>query len=260
MTVRNEELYLSRAIEHLYGQGIDTCLIDNESTDSTLKIAKDYLNRGIFRIESIPYNGFFELAKILACEEQLTKEIEADWFIHHDADEIRQACAPYKTLYEGINAVDGLGYNAINFDEFVFLPTSDDESFEGTDYVEKMRYYYFFEPAPLRHIKAWKNSAQLLDFVASGGHMANFADRKIYPVNFILRHYIALSRAQVINKYGKRKYSPEEIEQRGWHRARARFNPLQLQLPGRHRLKFLSDDSNLDKSEPWTSHALFANK
>lgn len=47
---------------------------------------------------SIIYEGKFELTKICKNEERLASEIDADWFIHHDADEIRQAPAPYQTL------------------------------------------------------------------------------------------------------------------------------------------------------------------
>jgi glycosyltransferase involved in cell wall biosynthesis len=255
MTVRNEELYVSKVIEHLHHQGIEICLIDNGSTDNTLNIARSYVQKGIFQIESLPYHGCFELVKVLENEERLARKIKADWFIHHDADEIREAPAPLKSLSEGIRKADQEGYNAINFDEFVFLPTADDESFEGTDYVEKMRYYYFFEPGPLRRVNAWKNNDQAVDLVSSGGHSANFDGRKIYPQNFILRHYIVLSRAQAIAKYGsERVYSREEV-QRGWHGARTCFNSSRLQFPSKHQLKMLRYPSGWDKSAPVKIHS-----
>ncbi|MCT7967819.1 glycosyltransferase family 2 protein [Laspinema sp. D1] len=97
LTVRNEERYLGRCLEHLYSQGIEICLIDNGSTDKTLDIAQSFLGRGVFRIEHFPFKGCFELEKILLNEEKLAVEIDADWFIHHDADEIREAPSPYKT-------------------------------------------------------------------------------------------------------------------------------------------------------------------
>jgi lipopolysaccharide transport system ATP-binding protein len=258
LTVRNEVLYLERCLEHLFAQGIETCVIDNESTDTTLDIARKYLGRGVFRIETLPYSGYFDLVAQLSLKEQISREIDADWFIHLDADEIREAPAPFKSLYEGIIKVDQEGYNAIDFENFIFLPTADDVSFEGTDYVEKMRYYYFYAPGSLRHINAWKNTGQVVDLVSSGGHSANFDGRKIYPVNFIKRHYIALSRAQAIAKYGsERIYSREEVEQRGWHGARAHFNPAKLKFPSRHQLKMLNNNNDWDKSEPWTKHSFF---
>src|SRR4030067_2275128 len=106
LTVSNEELYLTRCLEHLMSQGIETCLIDNDSTDRTLEIARKFLGRGVFRIEHLPFRGYFDLQNCLQNNERLANEINADWFILHDADEIRQAPNPYKTLLEGIEDVD----------------------------------------------------------------------------------------------------------------------------------------------------------
>ena len=258
LAIRNESLYLVRCLKHLHEQGIETCVIDNESSDNSREIAEQFLGRGVFRIETLPFSGFYDWTGLLAHKEQLSKEIDADWFIHVDADEIREAPAPFKSLYEGILKADQEGYNAVNFDEFVFLPTSDDESFEGTDYVENMRYYYFFEPGPLRRVNAWKNTGQAVDLVSSGGHSANFDGRKIYPDNFILRHYIVLSRAQAIAKYGsERIYSREEVEQRGWHRARANANIEAIRFPSPGELHH-AGDGRWNKSRPWKQHPFFS--
>ena len=249
LTVRNEELYLSRCLEHLISQGIETCLIDNDSTDRTLEIARKFSGRGVFRIEYLLFRGYFDLQNCLQNNERLANEIDADWFIHHDADEIRQAPKPYKTLLEGIEDVDSQGYNAINFDEFVFLPTSIDESFEGKDYVKEMKYYYFLEPKPLRQIKAWKKTNKPIDLTSSGGHHVTFEAIRICPKPFILRHYIALSRLHLEAKYTKRIYSPKEVA-RGWHKGRVGFKPGMLKFPNRERLKKISNNKTWDKSDP----------
>lgn len=253
LTVRNEERYLARCLEHLHSQGIETCLIDNGSTDRTLEIAHSFLSRGVFRIENLPFNDSFELEKILLNEEKLAAEIDGDWFLHYDADEIRQAPSPYKTLKEGIEDAYRQGYNAINFDEFVFLPTSEKESFEGKDYVQEMRFYYFFEPHPLRRLNAWKKTANI-DLHSKAGHRIEFADQKIFPLSFILRHYIVLSKAHTIAKYASRIYSKADLA-KGWFLERAAFSPDLLNFPSKTRLKKLNDtESNWDKSEPWMKH------
>lgn len=258
LAVRNEALCMERCLEHLFLQGIETCVIDNESSDTTLEIARKFIGRGVFRIVTKPYDGYFDWAGLLQLKEKLSREIDADWFIHVDADEIREAPAPFKSLYEGIMKADQEGYNAINFDEFVFLPTTDDEFFEETDYIKNMRCYYFFEPIPLRQIKAWKNIGRPVDIVSSGGHSANFDGRKIYPENFILRHYIALSRAHAIAKYGsERIYSREEVEQRGWHRERANANIEAIQFPSPCELHHVGE-GNWNKTRPWKQHPFFS--
>ena len=253
LTVRNEELYLPRCLEHLCSQGIETCLIDNGSTDRSLEIAQRFRGRGVFRIERLPFAGHFEWRTILRNEERLSVEIDADWFLHYDADEIREAPVPFRTLREGIEYADRAGYNAVNFDEFVFLPTSNNEAYENTDYVERMRYYYFFEPSPLRQVKAWRKTGVPVNLSRSAGHRVEFDGRRIFPVNFILRHYIVLSRRHAEAKYSGRVYDPEEVAM-GWHGWRARFTRGMLHFPARGRLKNVSHDGVWDKSDPRKRH------
>jgi glycosyltransferase involved in cell wall biosynthesis len=258
LTVRNEERYLARCLEHLHSQGIETCLIDNGSTDRTLEIAKSFFGAGVFRIEHLPFKGYFELERILLNEEKLAAEINADWFIHLDADEIREAPKPYISLREGIEDADRQGYNAINFDEFVFMPTSDEEDFDGRDYVREMQYYYFFEPSPLREVKAWKKTANV-DLHSSGGHRVEFAGIKIFPVSFVLRHYIVLSKAHTIAKYGNRFFSESDLG-KGWHGDRRHFSSKKFRFPGKERLKKINNLSwwDWDKSDPWVKHEIFS--
>jgi len=254
MTIRNEELYLPRVLANLYNQGIEVCLVDNGSTDSSPEIARSFLEKGVARIEQLPYKGFYDLFSILENERKLVKEIDADWFIHHDADEIREApMPPYKTLYEGIQDVDRMGYNAINFDEFVFLPTSDEEHYEGTDYIKEMRYYYLFEPGPLRRVNAWKNLKKPIDLKSWGGHQVNFTDRRIFPGNFIMRHYIALSKVHIIKKYGERVYSKYEVNELGWHKYRIGFRTDRLVFPKKEDI-CCTDTNHWDRSKPRHQH------
>jgi glycosyltransferase involved in cell wall biosynthesis len=254
LTCRNESLYLGRCLQHLYEQGIETCFIDNESTDNSLEIAKSFSKKGVFRIENQPYSGYFDLVEQLKLKEKLVSDIDADWFIHHDADEIREAPLPFKTLRQGILDADKKGYNAINFDEFVFLPTSGHDSFEGCDYVNEMLYYYFFEPIKDRRMNAWKKVASPIDLVSWGGHKIHFEGIKIYPENFILRHYIVLSKDHAIRKYySDRVFSQDEIKDRGWHGARANFLPEKLIFPSKDLLKTLKK-GEWDKSDIWKKH------
>ena len=258
LAVRNEERYLERCLEHLYRQEIETCLIDNGSTDRTLEIARSFLDRGVMRIEHLPFTGVFELEPQLLCKERLAAEIEADWFIHHDADEIRQAPKPYATLREGIEAVDYSEYNAIDFDEFVFLPTTNDESFEGCDYVEEMRYYYYFEPdSPDRYrINAWKKNSKV-DLHSFAGHKIIFPGLRVYPNPFIMRHYIVLIRAHAIEKYERRAFSEHELA-KSWFSDQVTFRADALSFPSKDHLKKLGAAGGFDKSEPWKSHPLFS--
>lgn len=256
LTVRNEVRYLKKSLEHLYNQGVDVCVIDNGSTDKTVEIAENFRKKNVIRIENFPYNGSFELKPILENEERLSKEIDADWFIHHDADEIRQSPFSDKTLKEAIIEVDKQGYNAINFDEFVFLPTQEEPNHEGGDYLKTMQYYYFFEPEKIRRINAWKNFNQKVDIASSGGHRISFDNQKIFPQSFIMRHYIVLSKAHAIAKFCGRVYSEEEVAKNNWHWDRATCKPQNIILPKISELKKLNNSSEIlwDKTDVWDKH------
>jgi len=255
MTVRNEELYLERCIQHLVSQGVGICLIDNGSTDRTRDIASSWLGKGVIRIEDFPFNDKFELEKILRNEERLAAEIDADWYMHHDADEIREPPAGYRTLAEAVEAIDRLGYNAINFDEFVFVPTSDEEDYESSDYVAAMKHYYFFESMPLLRVNLWKNTGVPIELAWSGGHIVRFRGKKVFPVSFVMRHYILLSRAHADRKYGGRKYPQQELDRR-WHLDRARYGK-QVRLPDKKEMKLYTSSDHMDRSDPKLTHLIF---
>lgn len=257
LAVRNEELYLDRCIKHYERNGIDVYIIDNNSTDLSRKIAESHLGKTVKEIFDIPYDGFFDLTKQLEFKEKIALEIKADWFLHCDADEIREAPNSSETLNEAIQRVDSEGFNAINFDEFVFLPLSGEKSHEGSDYVETMKYYYFLSKNKPNRINAWKNNHIKIDLTTSGGHALNFPEKKLYPVNFLMRHYIALSREHMIKKYkNERIYSQTEIEQRGWHRLRASFAHKEPHFPTADEMK-CTDFGFPDRSDPWERHKVF---
>lgn len=252
LTVRNEELYLDRCLQHLISHGIEVCVIDNDSNDRTVEIARRYFGKGVCRIETIGFNGRFELERILENEERLAREINADWFMHHDADEIREPPKPYNSLLEAIIAVDKQGYNAINFDEFVFIPTLEQPDTVPSDYVAEMKYYYFIEPVLQRQIKLWK-SGQQVDLKSSAGHRVKFPGRRIYPQPFILRHYIALSASHWCAKYENRKFSERELA-RGWHGTRFHLTKDAVRLLSCKDLIKVSPDKTWDKSRPFRYH------
>ena len=259
LAVHNEELYMERCLDHLFRQGIETCIIDNGSTDHTRQIAERFFGRGVFRIEETVYPRYFDWVAQLQQKELLAHEIDADWFIHHDADEIRDAPSPFASLREGIQAADTAGYSAIDFEEFVFVPTSSDEHFESRDYVSDMLYYYYFKPNDLHRVNAWKKPRERVNLADSGGHRVQFNAQKIYPVKFILRHYMVLSCEHALRKYGhERVYSQREVNELGWHGSRAKFSPDKFRIPLREELKHLSKElSCFDRSQPQVKHLIF---
>lgn len=253
IAARNESRYIGRCCQHLSDQGIEFVLIDNESSDSTREIAGTFAGKGLIHIETFPYSGFYDWVGLLKRKEEVSRRLDADWFMHLDADEIPEPPVRGERLVDHLRMVDSQGYTAVNFDEFVFVPTSSDENHEGSDYVAGMRKYFFFEPHPERLVRAWRKAVDI-DLSASGGHAASFGGRRVHPVNCALRHYIALSESHLRAKYtAERIYSPAEVA-RGWHGWRAHFREVDVRLPGPGELCDTSTDGGWDRSRPAKRH------
>ena len=154
----NEERFVRGCIKNLVAQGVDVYLIDNSSTDRTVEIAREYLGRGLIDIEAFPRgDGVYRWRDILRRKEELARTLEADWFMHVDADEIHLPPRKDRTLAEAFARVQKAGYDAVDFQEFVFVPTREDPDHDHPDYEKTMRWYYPFTPSPgLRLVRAWK--------------------------------------------------------------------------------------------------------
>jgi glycosyltransferase involved in cell wall biosynthesis len=105
----NEERFIAGCLEHLFQQGVEVYLCDNESTDQTVAIAECFLGQGLIGIQTIRRAGMFSLRTQLARKEQLGATLDADWFMHADADEIRLPPRSNRTLAEALADADGQG-------------------------------------------------------------------------------------------------------------------------------------------------------
>ena len=138
----NEEDVIVPVIEQLSRDGIDVYLIDNWSTDDTYQRAKSLLGRGLIGLEKFPPRGpsaTYDWVDLLKRKEAPCRELEADWFIHHDADEILRSPWQGVPLRDAIYWVDQQGYNAIDFTRLVFRPI-DDAYQSGSSFGEYFRY------------------------------------------------------------------------------------------------------------------------
>lgn len=257
LAVRNEELYIGRCCRHLADQGVRFAVIDNDSTDATREIVETFRGHGLVTVIRVPFAGHYDWRGLLACKERLARRIDADWFLHLDADEIPEGPVRGSALLPHLRVVEEAGYNAVNFDEFTFVPTSETERHEGTDYVDGMRRYFFFAPTPQRLIRLWRRAADVR-LAVNGGHAAAFAGRRVYPVSFGLRHYMALSMDHLRRKYTvDRTYALAELEL-GWHGWRARAADLDLRPPPGELMGDASDGDDWDRSRPCSSHPFLA--
>jgi Glycosyl transferase family 2 len=250
----NERRFIGPCLEHLHAHGIDTYLIDNCSDDETVSIAERHLGRGLVGIEEFPRNGVYDWRGLLRRKEQLAGELEADWFIHLDADEVRLPPAGQGSLADALAEVDQRGYNAVNFIEFTFIPTREAPDHDHPRFQRTLRTYYPFSPAIPYRLTAWKK-ADSVDLTSSGGHKVSFPGLRMCPEFFPMKHYLFLSVPHAVEKYVCRPYDPDEV-QSGWHTWRARLRAGDLQLPPESELRLAAADQELDPSEPRQRHYL----
>lgn len=256
----NERRFIGPCLEHLHDQGVESYLIDDDSTDETVEIAEGFLNRGLIGIETIVREGFYDWRGLLRRKEELAAKFaaqrEADWLIHLDPDEIRQAPAEMGTLAEALATVDRAGYNVVNFLECTFVPTREEPDHDHPGFQRTLRTYYSFCPSFPHQLKAWKAAdAPRPSLVAKGGHRVAFRRMRMYPESFPMRHYLFLSVPHAIEKYVERQYDPVEV-QRGWHGWRAALRAEDIRLPSRSELRFAETDEELDTSRPRQRHLI----
>jgi glycosyltransferase involved in cell wall biosynthesis len=248
----NEERFIGGCLEHLFANGVEAYLCDNESTDRTVEIAREFLGRGLQGIETLPRDGTYRWRQILARKQELAAKLDADWFLHLDPDEIPQPANPGQTFAEAIAEADAAGYNAVEFHELAFVATREAPDHDHPDFRRTMRWYYPFAPKPLHRVIAWKRQAEV-DLVSTGGHQARFRGRSISPQPLFLRHYLVLSREHMLRKYASRRYDAAEVRN-GWHGWRASLTSDDVRLPSQAELRFTANDSDLDASSPRRRH------
>lgn len=216
----NEQDIIEPVLAHLIAQGVDVHVIDDGSTDATRAIAERFRGRGVVEVEAMaPDEGHrFNWSRILARKEAIARATDADWCIHHDADEFRESPWPGVTLADAIERVDREGYNAVDFAVLDFHPTHDRFA-AGDDPIEAFPDYEPGRQWNRLQIKCWKKGAPAIDLASSGGHEAAFPNRRVFPLRFLLRHYPI--RGQ---RHGAHKVLVERAPRfrdderaRGWH-------------------------------------------
>lgn len=222
MPTYNEIDIIAKSIDDLQQQGVETYVLDNWSTDGTHELAASLLGHGVVGIERTPADGapeFYDLKSILGRIEELTSEVQADWFIKHDADEIRRGPWDGVSLRDAIYRADVAGYNRIDFTVANFPPT--DNSFApGSDFVEHFRRFdWGHNPGHFAQQKAWKNLGQEVSLARQAAHIVEFENARVFPYKFLLLHYPIRSQA-----HGERKIFQDRMPRvlpaarlRGWH-------------------------------------------
>jgi predicted nucleic acid-binding Zn-ribbon protein len=219
----NEADIIAQVAADLIAQGIDVYVLDDGSTDGTAAAVEPLVGRGVIAVEPLRARTAvegdrFDWTRILERKTALAREIDADWFIHHDADEFRESPWAGVPLRDAIARVDAAGFNAIDFASFDFWPTHD--RFRPGDDV-RAAFTHVAERAPYDRVqvRAWKRTSAAVNLASSGGHDAQFAGRRVFPLRFISRHYPIRGQAHGMRKVMQERVGRfrDEERARGWH-------------------------------------------
>lgn len=215
----NEEDILEKTIEYLISQKLDIYLVDNWSNDRSYEIALEAKRRYPNRIylERFPSSGktdYYEWYNQLERTEQIQSEMNYNWYIHYDADEMRVSPWEGCTLLEFLYRVDQLGYNLVDNTvvDHKITNKEDDIFMEDTffDFGHKMTHF--------QQRKTWKHAVNI-DLKSSGGHIAQIENPRVFPLKVLNRHYPLRTIEQAKRKvFVDRKVRFEkEKRERGWH-------------------------------------------
>jgi glycosyltransferase involved in cell wall biosynthesis len=221
MTTFNEQDIIRPTIERLLADGITVYLIDNWSTDATAERVGEFVERGLVSVERFPPDGpptGYAWTVLLSKVADVAASLDVDWCIHHDVDERRDPPWPGMGLRDAIFRVDRAGFNAIDHTLVEFRPIDDlyPDGAELSEYFRKFEWVPSSASAP--QVQAWKNERPV-DLATSGGHDVGFPGRRVFPFNFLLRHYPIRSQQHGERKVFEERQSryPEEELDRGWH-------------------------------------------
>ncbi|MCK9204707.1 MAG: glycosyltransferase family 2 protein [Bacteroidales bacterium] len=252
IAVRNETKYLPVTLAALACCDINFIIIDHGSTDDIDHILKQFHHNLIKNI-CIPYKGYFSLSDQIIEKNKIIESVNTDWLIHQDADEILESPEPGETLRDGIQRINEQGFTAMNFNEFVFIPTLSNSNHESGNFYHTMLHYYFYEPVQFRLNRAWKKNRNV--YLSDGGHNLASKDLLLFPRDaFVLRHYICLSKEHIINKYKNRNFSKEDLD-KGWHKKRLNFTDA-FSFPDEFVLQKLpfAESKDFITVNPWKNH------
>ncbi len=210
----NEADIIVRCILALNEQGVLAYVLDDGSTDESVSLVEPLVGHGVIELERLASDDTFSLTRILRRKEQVAEELDADWFINHDADEFRESPWPGVTLAEALHRVDAAGYNAVDFVLLDFWPAHTDgqATIEGSQYSPGLAYNS-------RQVRCWKRGSVPVDLVTSAGHDVSFPSRRVFPLRFLLKHYPIRSAEPAARKVWQERIPRfDQLErERGWH-------------------------------------------
>jgi glycosyltransferase involved in cell wall biosynthesis len=189
----NDGDFLAEAIQHLVENGHHVIAWDHGSDDETPEIL-DRLRDDLLEVKTIPrefdfYQIYPEMSRHLM-ENYVSKY---DWISWPDQDEILEGPDRSRSYREWLEEVAASPYDWIQFNNFNYWWTTDDDaSIAATS--DRVRHYSLFADCSPR-IRSWRSSA------TNERHFNHNEPEGVrYPQLFNLRHYPMRSREQMARR------------------------------------------------------------
>ena len=258
LAAKNEKRHISFVISSLINEGLDVVLLDDGSTDGTRELAEEFLGKGLLEIRTRPDQGVYDWTSVLKWKKKVGSEFAHKWLVHVDADEWLQHPQEGMTLFDLITEAEAEGANAVDFDEFTFIPKP--ELGLGENPRSTFRSYYWHRPNGFGYLRAWRKRVGLSN-IRSGGHGLDApflwarGGIKIHSKKGILRHYPILNVEHLREKYGQRAFAQKEID-RGWHTDRLKLSDWSLSVIENQHIFILDrpTSKNFNRSKPTDKH------
>ncbi|WP_454061345.1 glycosyltransferase [Candidatus Nitrospira salsa] len=230
--VYNEADILPEVIEHLYNEGIEVHIFDNWSDDDSWKVICSLKGLGkVTHAERFPEARIneYQWKRQLEKTETYAATLPVDWVMHHDADEIRMSPWRGVTLKNALAHIHWLGYSAVDHTVIDFRFLSHRNSSQAPYQTNLTHFEFGRRPGHFHQVKAWKNVGNI-KLSNTGGHEAQFPDRRIYPIKFLIKHYPLRNLDQASKKVFQDRL-PRVINEHhtlGWHSQYDQYSPKDM--------------------------------
>jgi glycosyltransferase involved in cell wall biosynthesis len=223
----NERDIIGETLQFYEERDIPVVVVDNGSTDGTEEVARGKLHGEVLeyvRWETAEY----DLKSLLDLCLATVKRHCPEWIMHIDADHFYEPGDGFASFANHVEDAEKRDCNVIDFEEYVFLPTTtDDPSIESV--YKRVKHYAYRIPGIAKRPSSY--GPQVLqprlyryqpgmNISEDGAHTIFYASdvMRIHPVKGILRHYMFRSVEHARHKLQQRRARYSRAGRaRGWH-------------------------------------------